>query len=122
MDFPGRPITVFLGSLGYYLGNYYPYVRLNYDRENGNSSFSCVLTVRRYFSADNYLYIGYGRGTGLLEDLTVQDLLTTPGNIYLAGTTWYIFRSIRLEFNFSRTSDKSISQKTFQLTTGYRWQ
>ncbi len=121
MEFPGRPITVILGSLGYYLGNYYPYVRLNYDTENGNSSFSCVLNVRRYFSADNYLYIGYGRGTRLLEDLTVQDLLTTPGDIYLAGVTWYIFRSIRLEFNFSRTSDKSMSQTTFQVTTGYRW-
>ena len=100
MNFPDRPVTVFLGSLGYYLGNYYPYVRLNYSRENGNSTFSAVFNFRRYFSRENYVYFGYGRGTRLLEDLTVQDLLADRSDIFLAGAIWYVFGKVRLEFHF----------------------
>jgi YaiO family outer membrane protein len=121
MSFADRPVTLVLGSLGYYLGNYYPYVRLNYGSENGNSTFSWALNLRRYFSTDNFISVGYGHGTRLLEDLTVQDLLATPGNITLAGVTWYIFGNIRLEFQFSRTSDQNLTRNTFEFTTGYRW-
>lgn len=121
MNFPDRPITVYLGSLGYYLGNYYPYVRTNYCSENGNQSFSWVFNLRRYFSGENFLYIGYGRGTRLLEDLTVQDLLAERSDIYLAGLTWYVFNKIRIELHFSRISGSFLSRNTFQITTGYRW-
>jgi YaiO family outer membrane protein len=121
LNFPDRPVTVFLGSLGYYLGNYYPYVRLNYASENGNSSFSAVFNFRRYFSRENYLYVGYGRGTRLLEDLTVQDLLAERSDIFLAGVTWYVFDKVRIEFNFSAISGSSLSWKTLQFTAGYRW-
>jgi YaiO family outer membrane protein len=121
MNFTDRPVTVALGSLGYYLGNYYPYLRMNYGSENGNSTFSWVLNLRRYFSADNYVYIGYGHGTRLLEDLTIQDLLPTPGDIYLAGAVWYIFQSVRIEFHFSRTSEPELARNSFQVSTGYRW-
>jgi YaiO family outer membrane protein len=121
MSFVDRPMTLVLGSVGYYLGNYYPYVRLNYGSENGNATFSWVLNLRRYFSTDNFISVGYGHGTRLLEDLTIQDLLPTPGNIYAAGVTWYIFRNVRLEFQFSRTSDANLTRSAFEFTTGYRW-
>jgi YaiO family outer membrane protein len=121
MRFPDRPVTAFLGSLGYFLGNYYSFVRANYCRENGNSSFSWVVNLRRYFSDDNFVYLGYGRGMRLLEDLTVQDLLPNPAGIYLAGVTWSVFRQIRLEAHVSRISDNSLSRNTFQITAGYRW-
>jgi YaiO family outer membrane protein len=121
MNFPDRPVTAALGSLGYYLGNYYPYVRANYCRENGNTSISWVLNVRRYFSAENFIYAGYGSGTRLLDDLTIQDLLPDRSDIYLAGVTWYVFDKIRIEFHFSRIRGNSLSRTTFQLSTGYRW-
>jgi YaiO family outer membrane protein len=121
MSFTDRPVTVALGSLGWYLGNYYPTLRMNYASENGNSTFSWVLNLRRYFSADDYVYAGYGHGTRLLEDLTLQDLLSTPGNIYLAGAVWYVFRNVRLEFHFSRTTEPGLARNTFQISTGYRW-
>jgi YaiO family outer membrane protein len=121
MNFPDRPVTVLLGSVGYYLGNYYPCVRFNYGRENGNSSLSAVINFRRYFSRENYLYVGYGRGTRLLEDLTIQDLLPETSDIFLAGVTWYVISKVRLEFHFSAIHGNSLSRKTFQLTTGFRW-
>lgn len=121
LNFPGRAVTVALGSLGYYLGSYYPYVRFNYGSDEGRHAFSWVANVRRYFSAENYVYLGYGQGTRLLEDLTVQDLLPAPGDIFLAGVVWYVFRSIRLEAHYSRTSDPALTRNTFQIATGYRW-
>jgi YaiO family outer membrane protein len=121
MSFTDRPVTVGLGSLGWYLGNYYPYLRLNYASENGNSAFSWVLSLRRYFSADDYVYAGYGHGTRLLEDLTLQDLLPTPGNIYLAGAVCYLFKNVRIEFHFSRTTEPGLARNTVQVSTGYRW-
>jgi len=121
LNFPGRAVTVGLGSLGYYWGNYYPYIRFNYGSDEGRHAFSWVANVRRYFSAENYVYLGYGQGTRLLEDLTVQDLLPARGDIFLAGIVWYVFRGIRLEAHYSRTSDPVLSRNTFQITTGYRW-
>jgi YaiO family outer membrane protein len=121
MNLPGRAVTVALGSLGYYLGNYYPYVRFNYGSDEGQHAFSWVANVRRYFSAENYVYLGYGQGTRLLEDLTVQDLLPTRGHIYLAGAVWYLFKSVRIEAHFSRITEPALARNTFQITTGYRW-
>jgi len=121
MNLPGRAVTVALGSLGYYLGNYYPYVRFNYGSDEGQDAFSWAANVRRYFSAENYVYLGYGQGTRLLEDLTVHDLLTTRGDIFLAGVVWYVFKSVRIEADFSRITEPALARNTFQITTGYRW-
>ncbi len=121
MNFSDRPVTVALGSLGYYLGNYYPCVRLNYGGEQGRHSFSWVLNVRRYFSAENYVYLGYGQGRLLHENPAAEDILTERGDLYLAGMVWYIARKVRLEFHFSRTAESGLARNTFQVTTGYRF-
>ncbi|HVP89671.1 MAG TPA: tetratricopeptide repeat protein [Terriglobales bacterium] len=121
LTFPGRSVTVGLGSIGYYLGSYYPCVRFNYCSDQGNHSFSWVASARRYFSAENYVYLGYGQGTHLLEDLTLQDLLPTRGDIFLAGAVWYVLRSARVEAHVSRIAEAALKRTTFQLTLGYRW-
>lgn len=121
MNFPGRAVTVGLGSLGYYLGNYYPSVRFNYGSDAGRHSFSWVLNVRRYFSDENYLYLGYGRGRLLLENPSADDILSERGDIYTAGLVWYVARRVRLEFHFSRIAEPGLARNTFQVTTGYRW-
>jgi YaiO family outer membrane protein len=121
MNFPGRAVTVALGSLGYYLGNYYPYVRLNYSRDQGRYSFSWTLNARRYFSAENYVYLGYGEGSLLFESPTLQDLFANRGRIYLAGAVWYVARKVRLELHFTHASEQGLVRNTFVLSTGYRW-
>lgn len=121
MNFPGRAVTVGLGSLGYYLGSYYPCVRFNYASDSGRHSFSWIANARRYFSAENYVYLGYGQGTHLLEDLTVQDLLPARGDIFAAGAVWYVVPSVRVEAHVSRMAETGLRRTTFQLTLGYRW-
>jgi len=121
MTFPGRPVTVMLGSLGYYWGNYYPYVRFNVSRDSGRSSFSWVLNVRRYFSAENYVYAGFGMGSLLTEGPAVSDVWAGRGTVWLAGVTWYVFQKIRLEGHFSSTTESGLTRTALTLSAGYRW-
>jgi YaiO family outer membrane protein len=121
LKFPDRQVTVFLGSLGYYLGSFYPYVRMNLSDNGGNHQFSWILNVRRYFSDENFVYAGYGQGSLLIDNPTAADLLAGRGRIYLAGVTWYIWKKVRIEAHFSRTTESSLARSTFQITAGYRW-
>jgi YaiO family outer membrane protein len=121
LKFPGKQVTVWLGSLGYYVGSYYPYVRMNSSDDAGHHQFSWVFNVRRYFSDENFVYAGYGQGALLIDNPTASDLLAGRGRIYLAGVTWYVWRKIRIEALFSRTTESSLARSTFQITAGYRW-
>ncbi len=121
LKFPAKQVTVWLGSLGYYLGSFYPYVRMNLSDDGGNHQFSWVLNVRRYFSDENFVYTGYGQGALLIDNPTASDLLAGRGRIYLAGVTWYIWQKVRIEALFSRTIESSLARSTFQITAGYRW-
>jgi YaiO family outer membrane protein len=121
LKFPGKQVTVWMGSLGYYLGSLYPYVRMNVSNDGGNSRFSWVLNVRRYFSDENFVYAGYGQGGLLIDNPTATDLLAGRGRIYLAGLTWYVWKKVRIEGHFSRTTESSLARSTFQITAGYRW-
>lgn len=121
MNFSSRPVTVYLGSLGWYLGNYYPYARFNYSSEQGVRSLSWALQLRRYFSAENFVYVGTGRGSRPFEDPTVQDLLEVRTGVLTAGLTWYFFERVRVELHYSRTSEPALTRNTFQLSAGWRW-
>lgn len=121
MRFPSRPVTVYLGSLGWYLGDYYPYARFNYSSEQGNGQLSWSLQLRRYFSDENFVYAGYGRGSRPFEDPTIQDLLDVRADIFTAGAAWYVFEKVRVEVHYSRTSEPDLVRNTFQVSAGWRW-
>jgi YaiO family outer membrane protein len=121
MTFPDRAVTVLLGSLGYYWGNYYPYVRFNVNNDSGHSSFSWVLNVRRYFSAENFVYAGFGKGSLLTEAPAAEDFWAARGTVWLAGVTWYVLQKIRLEGHFSSTTESGLTRNTLILSAGYRW-
>jgi len=121
MRFPSRPITVYLGSLGWYLGDYYPCARFNYSSEQGNGQFSWSLQLRRYFSDENFVYAGYGRGSRPFEDPTIQDLLDVRAGIFTAGAAWHVFEKVRVEVHYSRTSEPELVRNTFQVSAGWRW-
>lgn len=121
MTFPDRPVTVLLGSLGYYWGNTYPYVRFNVSDDSGHRSFSWVLNVRRYFSSENFVYAGFGKGSLLTERPAIDDLWAGRGTVWLAGVTWYVFQKIRMEGHFSSTTESGLARTSFILSAGYRW-
>lgn len=78
--------------------------------------------IRRYFSDENYIYLGYGGGSRPFDIATVQDLLVHDSWIFLSGLVWYLWDKIRLELHFSRIEDANGPQRdTYFVTTGYRW-
>ena len=121
MRFPSRPVTVYLGSLGWYLGNYYPYARFNYSSEAGRGHFSWSLQLRRYFSDENFIYAGFGRGSRPFESAALQDLLEVRAGILSAGVVWYAFERVRIEVHYGRTSEPALVRNTVQVAAGWRW-
>jgi len=122
MNFPADSVSIYLGSLAYYFGNYYAVLRWYYNPAEETRSFSWMAQVRRYFSDENYVYLGYGRGSRPFEIMTVQDLWVHQSWIFLSGLTWYLWDKVRLELHFSRIEDVNGPRRnTFFVATGYRW-
>lgn len=75
LRFGGPHVTLYTGSLGKYVGNYWvslrPFVR---SKENGAST-SASLTARRYFAdADHYVGARVGYGSSPSDRITPQDI------------------------------------------------
>lgn len=75
LRFEGSPVTLYTGSVGKYVGNYWfsirPYVR---SKDTGTSS-SATLTARRYFSdTDHFLGARVGYGSNPSDQVTPQDI------------------------------------------------
>ncbi len=122
MNFPADSVSIYLGSLAYYFGNYYAVLRWYDNPAEETRSFSWMAQVRRYFSDENYVYLGYGRGSRPFEIMTVQDLWVHQSWIFLSGLTWYLWDKVRLELHFSRIEDVNGPRRnTFFVATGYRW-
>ena len=59
----GSKVTVYTGSLGYYVGNYWLSFRPNITPDSGSTSVSASLTARKYFpQADRFLSLRIGAG------------------------------------------------------------
>jgi YaiO family outer membrane protein len=121
MRFPSRPVTVFLGSLAWSLGRYYPCARFNYGSEDGLGLFSWTLQLRRYFSDESFVYAGWGRGARPFENATLQDLLEVRAGVLTAGAVWHAFGKVRVELHYARTSEPELVRNMFQVSAGWRW-
>ena len=121
MRFPSRPVTVYLGSLGWYLGNTYPYARFSYSSEGGRGHLSWSLQLRRYFSDENFVYAGFGRGSRPFENAALQDLLEVRAGILTAGAVWHVFERVRIELHYSRTAEPDLVRNSFHVAAGWRW-
>jgi len=122
MNFPAESVSLFMGSLAYYLGNYYAVLRWYYKPGEETRALSWFAQVRRYFSDLNFFYLGYGRGSRPFDIIAVQDLLIHDSWIFLSGLVWYLGEKVRLELHFSRIEDASgLRRDTFFAATGFRW-
>jgi YaiO family outer membrane protein len=121
MNFSEAPVSVYLGSVGYYAGQYYPYIRWYYTPEERGNAFSWTVNLRRYFSEVSYLYIGYGRGSRPFDIVTGEDLLVEKSSVLLAGFDWYVLDRIKLQFVYSLKDEGDLRRSTLFLSTGYRW-
>ncbi len=122
MNFEDDPVSVYLGTFGYYAGNYFPFLRWYYTPEEEGTNFSWFMNVRRYFSKDNYLAVGYGRGSRPFDIITEEDILVRNSWIFFAEGDWYFLNRIRLKIQFMHsTEEDGIKRNSIFVATGYRW-
>ena len=121
MNFVDNPVSLYLGSLGYYLGKYYAVVRLYYSPEQTEGGFAWMANLRRYFSEESYLIVGYGQGSMPVNIVTLDDFLFGQSHVFLAGMNWYFFQRIRLELYFTMNHGEDIQRNTLFIGAGYRW-
>lgn len=122
LNFPAESLSLFMGSFAYYFGNYYAVWRWYYKPGEETRALSWFAQLRRYFADQNFIYLGYGRGSRPFDIVTVQDLLVHDSWIFLSGLVWYLWDKVRLELHFSRIEDANGPRRdTFFATTGFRW-
>jgi YaiO family outer membrane protein len=122
MNFANEAVSVYLGSFGYYLGNLYPFLRWYYTPEDEGDNFSWTMNVRRYFTKDSYLALGYGQGSRPFDIITSEDILVRKSWIFLAEWNWYFWERIRLKVQFTHRNEKDgPTRNAIFVATGYRW-
>lgn len=122
MDFDDKKVSVYLGSIGYYMGHFYPYLRWYYTPEEEGINFSWFVNVRRYFTKDSYLALGYGQGSRPFDIITIEDVSVRKRWIFLAEWDWIFLKKIHLKVQFTHRNEKDgPSRNAIFVGTGYRW-
>ena len=122
MNFAEKGISIYLGSWGAYTGNFYSFLRWYYSPQDSGKNFSWLANVRRYFSDDNYVALGYGRGSRPFDIETIEDVSVKKSWIFLAEWDWYFLKRIGLKVQFiHRDEQDGLTRNSFFVGTGYRW-
>jgi YaiO family outer membrane protein len=122
MNFEQNPVSIYLGSMGYYFGQFYTYFRWYYSIEESGNTFSWSINGRRYFSQDNFVFVLFGQGSRPFDAATVDDFFITQSRFFQAGVVWYFLQSIRLELHIQFTNERDgPDRNVFFLSSGYRW-
>jgi YaiO family outer membrane protein len=121
LDFATEGVTQYLGSLGYYFGRYYAYWRWYYAPGDSPDRFSWLANIRRYFSADSFLFLGLGSGLRTEDTVTWEDYQADQRWVFLAGFNWYLRGKIKLQAYFSAGDEGPVDRRSLFLCLGYRW-
>jgi len=121
MNFSSERFFQYLGSLGYYFGNFYAYWRWYYSNGQPGYRFAWLANLRRYFSADSFVFIGYGRGVRTEDVITLEDFRADQSWVFLAGFNWYFLKQIKLQAYYSVGDEGALRRDTLFISTGYRW-
>ena len=118
MNFSWEHITQYLGSLAYYFGNYYACWRWYYSP---GEPFAWLANLRRYFSAESFIFVGCGQGVRTEDVVTWEDYRVDQGWIIQAGFNWYFLGKIKLQAYYSVGDEGAERRSTLFVSTGYRW-
>jgi YaiO family outer membrane protein len=121
MNFAAEGISQILGSFGYYWANYYAYWRWYYSTEDPGDRFAWLANIRRYFSADSYIFIAGGQGLRTEDIVTWEDYRADQGWVLLGGFNWYLLGKIKLNAYFSLGEEGDVRRSSLFLSTGYRF-
>lgn len=118
MNFARERVSQYLGSFSYYFGRYLACWRW-YD--SPGEPFAWLASLRRYFSAENYIFAGYGRGVRTEDIVTWEDYRADQSWVFLAGFNWYFLKRIKLSVYYSVGDEGAERRNTLFFGTGYRW-
>jgi YaiO family outer membrane protein len=122
MNFKENPVSIYTGSLGYYWNQFYTWLKLYYIPEKKGNSISWTANIRRYFSLDNYIFLGFGIGSRPFKIMTIEDLWTTQAQIFLAGFNFFVFKNLRIQFFYSHRNEREgLKRNSFLMITGFRF-
>lgn len=121
MGFAFNPVDLYIGSLGFYFGNQIAFFRWYYAPDSEGHDFSWTVNFRRYFSATNYLYIGYGQGSRPFDIVTLEDYEVGSCHIFFAGLDWVLWERLRLQANYTHRDEGQLNRNLFFLSAGFRW-
>jgi YaiO family outer membrane protein len=122
MNFANEAVPIYLGSVGYYIGSFYPFLRCYYTPEDEGQNFSWLVNVRRYFTKDSYLALGYGRGSRPFDIITIEDARVRKSWIFLAEWDWCFLKRIHLKIQYTHRNEESgPTRNGLFVATGYRW-
>jgi YaiO family outer membrane protein len=118
MNYAREHVSQYLGSLNYYFGNCLGSWRWYYS---AGDPFAWLASLRRYFSAENFIFVGCGQGVRTEDVVTWEDYNTDQGWIIQAGFNWYLLGTIKIQAYYSVGDEGAGRRNTLFLSTGYRW-
>jgi YaiO family outer membrane protein len=121
ITFSPRSTSVYLGSVAHYHDQSIAFLRWYLTREEGKTTFSWTVNLRRYFSETSHLSVGYGMGSKPFDIVTAEDLLVKESWVIFAGLDWRFFQKIRLQLYYHLRDEGTLRRHTFLLCTGYCW-
>ncbi|MFO7980855.1 MAG: YaiO family outer membrane beta-barrel protein [Candidatus Aminicenantes bacterium] len=122
MNFRENPASIYTGSLGYYWNQYYSWLKWYYTPKEKGNSLSWSLNIRRYFSTDNYIFLGFGIGFRPFEIMTLDDLWFAQTQLFLAGFNFFVMKRIRIQFFYTYQGEKEgLKRNSFLLISGFRF-
>ncbi|MEX0274208.1 MAG: YaiO family outer membrane beta-barrel protein, partial [Flavobacteriaceae bacterium] len=98
LDFPSSKVSIFTGSVGRYMGDYYVSVRPYYTPQSGKrDGLAGTLMARKYRDANTYLGASFGMGymPDLVQLRDVNDELLAETHLYIEQ------RRLELEYQFT---------------------
>jgi YaiO family outer membrane protein len=122
MSFESGGVTMLVGSLGAYWGRFLPSLRIFMAFGDGETSFTWIAALRRYFGRASFAWAGLGHGSRSVEAVSIGDLLGERSWLAEVGADVAFLRHLRLQGILTlRRESTGLSSAAFSLIAGYRW-
>ncbi len=121
MHFTATPVSIYLGSLGYYFGKQIAFFRWYYTPKGEGDDFSWTASLRRYVSVSSFLYAGLGTGSRPFDIVTEEDYKVTTSAVFFAGVDWIFVEKFRFQLNYTRRTEGKLTRNLLFLSAGFRF-
>ena len=122
MTFGSGGVSMLAGSLGAYWGRYYSSLRTFVAFGDGETEFTWIAGLRRYFGRASFAWASAGHGSRSFEAVSIGDLLGERSWLCEAGADITVLRHVRLQGYLAlRRESTGLTSTALSLLAGYRW-